>query len=66
MDGCGVDKPLPEAPAAILHTSPHYTSLRVGAIGTRRVDFAVAKWDPFLGVSTPEDLALTRAIAETE
>ena len=33
-------------------------------IGMRRVDFAVAKWDPFLNVNTPEDLALARAIAE--
>ncbi len=32
----------------------------------RQVDFAVAKWDPFLNVNTPEDLALTRAIAEEE
>ena len=37
-----------------------------GAIGMRRVDFAVAKWDPFLNVNTPEDLALARAIAEAE
>ena len=37
-----------------------------GAIGMRRVDFTVAKWDPFLNVNTPEDLALARAIAEAE
>ncbi len=37
-----------------------------GTIGMRRVDFAVAKWDPFLNVNTPEDLALARAIAEAE
>ena len=36
------------------------------AIGMRRVDFAVAKCDPFLNVNTPEDLALARAIAEAE
>ena len=36
------------------------------AIGVRRVDFAVAKCDPFLNVNTPEDLALARAIAEEE
>jgi len=35
-------------------------------IGMRQVDFAVAKWDPFLNVNTPEDLALARAIAEDE
>ena len=35
-----------------------------GGIGTRRVDFAVAKWDPFLNVNTPEDLAAARALAE--
>ena len=35
-------------------------------IGMRRVDFAVAKWDPFLNVNTPEDLAAARAIAEGE
>ncbi len=34
------------------------------SIGVRRVDFAVAKWDPFLNVNTPEDLALARSIAE--
>jgi molybdopterin-guanine dinucleotide biosynthesis protein A len=33
-------------------------------IGMRRVDFPVAKWDPFLNVNTPEDLAVARAIAE--
>jgi molybdopterin-guanine dinucleotide biosynthesis protein A len=37
-----------------------------GGIGMRRVDFAVAKCDPFLNVNTPEDLALARAIAEGE
>ena len=35
-------------------------------IGMRRVDFAVAKWDPFLNVNTPEDLAAARALAEGE
>ena len=30
----------------------------------RRVDFPAAKWDPFLNVNTPEDLAAARAIAE--
>jgi molybdenum cofactor guanylyltransferase len=33
-------------------------------IGMRRVDFPVAKWDPFLNVNTPDDLAAARAIAE--
>ena len=33
-------------------------------IGMRRVDFPAAKWDPFLNVNTPEDLAAARAIAE--
>ncbi len=37
-----------------------------GGIGMRRVDFAVAKWDPFLNVNTPEDLAAARALAEGE
>jgi molybdenum cofactor guanylyltransferase len=36
------------------------------AVGMRRVDFAVTKWDPFLNVNTPEDLAAARAIAEGE
>ena len=36
------------------------------AIGTRRVDFPAAKWDPFLNVNTPDDLAPARAIAEAE
>jgi molybdenum cofactor guanylyltransferase len=35
-----------------------------GLIGTRRVDFSIAKWDLFLNINTPEDLALARAIAE--
>jgi molybdopterin-guanine dinucleotide biosynthesis protein A len=35
-------------------------------IGMRRVDFAVAKWDPFLNVNTPEDLAAARALVEGE
>jgi molybdopterin-guanine dinucleotide biosynthesis protein A len=35
-------------------------------IGTRRVDFAVAKWDPFLNVNTPQDLAAARGLAERE
>ena len=35
-------------------------------IGMRRVDFAVAKWDPFLNVNTPEDLAAARALAQGE
>ncbi len=34
------------------------------AIAMRRVDFPAAKWDPFLNVNTPEDLAAARAIAE--
>jgi molybdopterin-guanine dinucleotide biosynthesis protein A len=34
------------------------------AIGMRRVDFPATKWDPFLNVNTPEDLAAARAIAE--
>jgi molybdenum cofactor guanylyltransferase len=33
-------------------------------IGMRRVDFPVTKWDPFMNVNTPEDLAAARAIAE--
>jgi molybdopterin-guanine dinucleotide biosynthesis protein A len=33
-------------------------------IGKRRVDFPTAKWDPFMNVNTPEDLAAARAIAE--
>jgi molybdenum cofactor guanylyltransferase len=36
------------------------------AIGMRRIDFAIAKWDPFLNVNTLEDLALARTIAEGE
>lgn len=35
-------------------------------IGMRRVDFAVAKWDPFLNVNTPEDLAAARALIKGE
>jgi molybdopterin-guanine dinucleotide biosynthesis protein A len=33
-------------------------------IGMRRVEFPVAKWDPFLNINTPEDLAAARAIVE--
>ncbi len=35
-------------------------------IGMRRVDFPIAKWDPFLNVNTPEDLAAARSIAERQ
>ena len=35
-------------------------------IGMRQVDFPVTKWDPFLNINTPEELALARAIAEGE
>ncbi len=38
----------------------HFAAL----IGMRQVDFSVAKWDPFMNVNTPEDLAAARAIAE--
>jgi molybdenum cofactor guanylyltransferase len=33
-------------------------------IGMRRVDFPLAKWDAFVNVNTPDDLALARSIAE--
>lgn len=33
-------------------------------IGMRQVEFPTAKWDPFLNVNTPEDLAAVRAIVE--
>ena len=33
-------------------------------IGMRRVDFPLAKWDAFVNVNTPDDLALARNIAE--
>jgi molybdopterin-guanine dinucleotide biosynthesis protein A len=33
-------------------------------IGMRRVDFPLAKWDAFLNINTPDDLAQARAIAE--
>jgi len=36
------------------------------AIGMRRVDFPVAKWDAFMNVNTPDDLAIARTIAEGE
>jgi molybdopterin-guanine dinucleotide biosynthesis protein A len=35
-------------------------------IGMRRVDFPTAKWDPFLNVNTPDDLAAARVIAEAK
>ena len=35
-------------------------------IGMRRVDFPSARWDPFLNINTPEDLAKARAIAEAQ
>ena len=28
-----------------------------------RVDFLAGKWDPFLNVNTPDDLATTRSVA---
>ena len=33
-------------------------------VGMRRVDFPLAKWDAFVNVNTPDDLALARGIAE--
>ncbi len=36
------------------------------SIGMRRVDFPVSKWDAFLNVNTPDDLAIARTIAEGE
>jgi molybdenum cofactor guanylyltransferase len=35
-----------------------------GMLGMRRVDFSVAKLDPFLNINTADDLAAARAIAE--
>jgi molybdopterin-guanine dinucleotide biosynthesis protein A len=35
-------------------------------VGTRHVEFPVTKWDPFLNINTPEELALARAIVEGE
>jgi molybdenum cofactor guanylyltransferase len=32
------------------------------AIGMRRVDFPAGKWDPFLNVNTPDDLAIARSV----
>ncbi len=32
-------------------------------IGMRRVDFPAGKWDPFLNVNTPDDLAVARSLA---
>ena len=36
------------------------------SIGMRRVDFPAAKWDAFMNVNTPDDLAIARTIAEGE
>jgi molybdenum cofactor guanylyltransferase len=36
------------------------------AIGTRPVDFPVAKWDPFMNINTPADLAAAQAIVGGE
>jgi molybdopterin-guanine dinucleotide biosynthesis protein A len=33
------------------------------SIGMRRVDFPAGKWDPFLNVNTPDDLAIARSLA---
>jgi molybdopterin-guanine dinucleotide biosynthesis protein A len=32
------------------------------AIGMRRVAFPAGKWDPFLNVNTPDDLAMARSL----
>ncbi len=32
------------------------------SIGVRRVDFPLGKWDPFLNVNTPEELAMARTL----
>jgi molybdopterin-guanine dinucleotide biosynthesis protein A len=34
------------------------------AIGMRRVDFPMGKWDPFTNINTPEELAVARAILD--
>lgn len=36
------------------------------SVGMRRVDFPVTKWDAFMNVNTPDDLARARTIAEGE
>ena len=53
------------APGAV-GAGPRDIARFAAGIGMRRVDFAVAKWDPFLNVNTPEDLAAARALAEGE
>lgn len=32
------------------------------AIGMRRVDFPLGKWDPFMNINTPEELAMARVL----
>ena len=36
------------------------------SMAMRTVDFPTSKWDPFLNVNTPEDLAVARAVARGE
>ncbi len=33
-------------------------------IGMRRVDFPLGKWDPFININTPEELAMARGILD--
>jgi molybdopterin-guanine dinucleotide biosynthesis protein A len=44
---------------------PRHVARFAEAIGTRRVDFPLAAWDPFMNVNTPSDLEAARTIVGT-
>lgn len=49
---------------SLLCTPGHRAVARFAdTIGLRRVDFPTAKWDPFLNVNTPDDLAVARSLS---
>lgn len=43
--------------------APRIVARFAGAAGMRRVAFPTRKWDPFLNVNTPDDLAVARGLA---
>jgi molybdopterin-guanine dinucleotide biosynthesis protein A len=56
-----------EALRQLLSASPRRDVAYFGQqIGMRQVEFPVTKWDPFMNINTPEELALAREIVERE
>jgi molybdopterin-guanine dinucleotide biosynthesis protein A len=56
-----------DALRALLSTpGPRAVARFADAIDMRQVDFPAGKWDPFLNVNTPQDLAVARSLAPPE